>query len=44
MDRLSIRAKLTAAFATAMILVLVLAGLFVYERVSSDLDETLPSR
>ncbi len=41
MDRLSIRAKLTAAFAAAMVVVLVLAGLFVYERVSSDLDETL---
>ena len=41
MDRLSIRAKLTAAFAAAMVVVLVLAGLFVYERVSSDLNETL---
>lgn len=41
LDRLSIRAKLAAAFAAAMVVVLVLAGLFVYERVSSDLDETL---
>ena len=41
LDRLSIRAKLAAAFAAAMVVVLVLAGLFVYERVSSDLNETL---
>ena len=41
MDRLSIRAKLTAAFAAAMIVVLVLAALFVYAQVSSDLNESL---
>lgn len=41
LPRLSIRAKLTIAFAGAMLVVLVLAGLFTYERVSSDLNETL---
>jgi heavy metal sensor kinase len=39
--RLSIRARLTAAFAAALIVVLALAGLFVYLRVSSDLTEAL---
>ena len=38
---LSIRAKLTAAFAAALLLVLALAGLFVYLRVSSQLTEAL---
>ena len=33
--RLSIRAKLTIAFAAALLLVLALAGLFVYLRVDS---------
>jgi heavy metal sensor kinase len=37
----SIRAKLTAAFAAALLLVLALAGLFVYLRVSSQLTEAL---
>ena len=38
---LSIRARLTAAFAAAMILVLVMAGPFVYLKVRSDLTEAL---
>ncbi|MDP9189037.1 MAG: ATP-binding protein [Actinomycetota bacterium] len=41
LSRLSIRARLTAAFAAAMILVLALAGLFVYVKVRSDLNEAL---
>ena len=41
LDRLSIRARLTVAFAAALFLVLALAGLFVYLRVSSGLTETL---
>ena len=41
LDRLSIRARLTIAFSAALFLVLVLAGLFVYLRVSSGLTETL---
>jgi two-component system, OmpR family, sensor kinase len=41
LDRLSIRARLTVVFAAALFLVLVLAGLFVYLRVSSGLTETL---
>jgi heavy metal sensor kinase len=41
LDRLSIRARLTIAFSAALCLVLVLAGLFVYLRVSSGLTETL---
>lgn len=41
MSRLSIRARLTAAFAAAMLLILMLAGLFVYLRVQSNLSETL---
>lgn len=39
--RLSIRARLTAAFAAAMMLVLALAGAFVYLQVRSGLDESL---
>ena len=39
--RLSIRAKLTIAFAAALLLVLALAGLFVYLRVESGLTETI---
>jgi len=39
--RLSIRAKLTIAFAAALLLVLALAGLFVYLRVSSELTGTI---
>jgi heavy metal sensor kinase len=39
--RLSIRARLTAAFAAALLVVLALAGLFVYLRVSSQLTEAL---
>ncbi|HSJ16769.1 MAG TPA: ATP-binding protein [Solirubrobacterales bacterium] len=41
LDRLSIRARLTVAFAAALLLVLVLAGLFVYLRVSNGLTEAL---
>ena len=41
LGRLSIRAKLTVAFAAALILVLALAGLFVYLRVSSGLTEAI---
>ncbi|MSO41952.1 MAG: HAMP domain-containing protein [Solirubrobacterales bacterium] len=41
MRRLSIRAKLTAAFAAASLLVLALAGLFVYLRVQSDLTDSI---
>ncbi len=41
LDRLSIRAKLTAAFAGALVLVLALAAVFVYARVSSDLTESV---
>jgi heavy metal sensor kinase len=41
LDRLSLRVKLTAAFAAAMLLVLVIAGVFVYETVQGDLNETL---
>lgn len=41
MSRLSIRARLTAAFAGALLLVLTLAGLFVYARVSSELTAAL---
>lgn len=48
MSRLSIRARLTAAFALAMVAVLVAAALFVYLQLRSDLDEavngTLASR
>jgi two-component system, OmpR family, sensor kinase len=41
LGRLSIRAKLTIAFAAALVLVLALAGLFVYLRVESGLTETI---
>ena len=41
LGRLSIRARLTAAFAAAMILVLVLAGVFVYVRVANDLNSVI---
>jgi signal transduction histidine kinase len=41
LGRLSIRAKLTAAFAAALIVVLALAGVFVYLRVASGLMETI---
>ena len=41
MSRLSIRARLTGAFALAMIVVLAGAGLFVYLRFSADLDEAV---
>jgi two-component system OmpR family sensor kinase len=41
LSRLSIRAKLTIAFAAALLLVLALAGLFVYLRVSAQLTEAL---
>jgi signal transduction histidine kinase len=40
-SRLPVRARLTAAFAVAMVLVLAGAGLFVYLRLKSDLDESL---
>jgi two-component system, OmpR family, sensor kinase len=40
-SRLPIRARLTAAFALAMVLVLAGAGLFVYLELRSDLDEAL---
>jgi two-component system, OmpR family, sensor kinase len=39
LSRLPIRARLTAAFALAMVLVLAAAGLFVYVRLEEDLDE-----
>ena len=41
LGRLSIRARLTIAFAAALFCVLALAGLFVYLRVSSGLTEAL---
>jgi heavy metal sensor kinase len=41
LSRLSIRAKLTAAFAAAMLVVLVAAAVFVYTQVRGDLNETL---
>ena len=41
MSRVPIRVRLTAAFAVAMTLVLVGAGLFVYERLRHDLDESV---
>jgi two-component system, OmpR family, sensor kinase len=40
-SRLPIRARLTAAFALAMVVVLAGAGLFVYLELRSDLDEAL---
>ena len=39
--RFSIRAKLTAAFAASLLLVLALAGLYVYLQVKGDLNEAL---
>ena len=41
LDRLSIRAKLAAAFAGAMFLILVLSAIFIYAQVSSNLSESL---
>ena len=41
MSRVPIRARLTAAFALAMVLVLVAAGLFVYLRLRSNLTEAV---
>ena len=41
MSRVPIRARLTAAFAVAMVLVLAGAGLFVYLRLAADLDEAV---
>jgi signal transduction histidine kinase len=41
MSRLPIRARLTIAFATAMVTVLVATALFVYGRLRSDLDESV---
>jgi two-component system, OmpR family, sensor kinase len=40
-SRLPIRARLTAAFALAMVLVLAASGLFVYARLKDDLDESV---
>jgi signal transduction histidine kinase len=40
-SRLPVRARLTAAFALAMVLVLGAAGLFVYLRLQDDLDESV---
>jgi two-component system, OmpR family, sensor kinase len=40
-SRLPIRARLTAAFALAMVMVLVAAGLFVYVRLKDDLNESV---
>jgi two-component system, OmpR family, sensor kinase len=40
-SRLPIRARLTAAFAIAMVAVLAVTGLFVYQRLKSDLDESV---
>jgi two-component system OmpR family sensor kinase len=39
--RLSIRARLTVAFAAALLLVLALAGAFVYQRVSGNLNSAI---
>ena len=39
MSRLPIRARLSAAFALAMVVVLVAAGLFVFVRLRADLDD-----
>jgi two-component system, OmpR family, sensor kinase len=41
LDRLSIRAKLTAAFAASLMLVLALAAVFVYLQVEANLNESL---
>jgi two-component system, OmpR family, sensor kinase len=43
LSRLPIRVRMTGAFALAMVLVLVAAGLFVYLRQRSDLDDTIDS-
>jgi signal transduction histidine kinase len=40
-SRLPIRARLTVAFALAMVAVLAVTGLFVYQRLQSDLDESV---
>jgi len=40
-SRLPIRARLTAAFAIALVLVLAAAGLFVYLRLKNDFDESV---
>jgi two-component system, OmpR family, sensor kinase len=40
-DRLPIRVRLTVTFAAATLLVLAVAGLFVYLRLKSDLDESV---
>jgi len=42
-SRLPIRIRLTAAFAVAMVVVLIGAGLFVYVRLEADLDESVTS-
>jgi signal transduction histidine kinase len=39
--RLSIRMRLTLGFAAALLLILTLAGLFVYQRVSTDLNSVI---
>jgi signal transduction histidine kinase len=44
MNRLPIRLRLTAAFALATVLVLAGAGLFVYQRLGSDLDDAIDDR
>ncbi len=41
MSRLPIRARLTVAFAVAMVAVLAATGLFVYSRLQGDLDESV---
>jgi len=41
LGRLPVRVRLTAAFAVAMVAVLVGAGLFVYVRLKNDLDESV---
>jgi two-component system, OmpR family, sensor kinase len=41
LSRISIRARLTIAFAVALLVVLVLAGLFVYQRLDHELTESL---
>ena len=43
MSRVPIRLRLTAAFALAMVVVLAAAGLFVYLRLQSDLNESVDS-
>jgi signal transduction histidine kinase len=40
-SRVPVRVRLTAAFAVAMVLLLAAAGLFVYQRLKSDLDESV---